>query len=222
VCYSQKDSLDTYDQTKALEFFIGLGGAYNDYKNLNATLEDASLPTVGKFSFTPVIEANLRHKNFIIGLNGGIGFSERRPDNYNVMLLNFLQELHAGYYVVNSNDFHLAPQVGIGFFSSALNLEQRDNINDFNQLLEDKNAVSINQVQGILDFCLRFELANFTKPKSRAANFKLGYRYGLSKRGWGIDYNTSTVENSPEDRINQFYATASVGISLLKPQPYKP
>jgi hypothetical protein len=45
---------------------------------------------------------------------------------------------------------------------------------------------------------------------------------GLSKHGWGIDAsNNSSIDNSPEDRINQFYVMFSVGASLLKPATYE-
>ena len=215
---AQTDSSQAFDPHKALMLYIGFGGGYNDYKNLNAVLEDNDLPTVGKFTLTNCLEVDRRHDNFLIGISGGMGLSYRRPDNYNVFLANFNGSLNIGYYVYNNKSFHLAPQAGIGFFSSFINHSQRSDIEDFNELLEGKNSISINQTAPVVDFCLRFDMADFTKARTGAGSIKVGYKLGLSKHGWGIDAsNNSSIDNSPEDRINQFYVMFSVGASLLKP-----
>lgn len=220
--YSQTTAPQAYERDKALHLYVGIGGAYNNYKNLNAVFKDYDLPSVGKFTLTDFIEADLRHKNFLIGLAGNMGFSYKKTDDYNSMLLNFEPQLNVGYYVVNNKNFHLAPQVGIGYFSSAVNLTQRKNIDDFNEVLAGKNSIAINQSTAVLDFGLRFDFADFTKVKSGIGSIRLGYKYGLSERGWGIDVtNNSTVDNSPKDRINQFYVMLSAGASLLKPQHMK-
>jgi len=215
---AQTDSSMAVDPHKALLLFIGFGGGYNDYKNLNGVLKDNNLPTVGKFTLTNLLEINTRRDHLLIGIAGGMGLSYRRPDDYNVFLANFNGQLQVAYYVANNNTFHFAPQVGFGFFSSIVNHAQRSDIEDFNELIEGKNSISIRQTAPMLDFCLRFDMADFTKATSGAGSIKVGYKLGLSKRGWGIDAsNNSSLDNSPEDRISQFYITASVGVSLLKP-----
>lgn len=208
---AQKDSVYTYKHDKSLLLFLALGGGYNNYKNLNTTLDDAGLPGVSKFSLIGSIELNLRLKNLLIGLSQITGKSYKRPDNYNVSLLNIKQQLHIGYYIANTKNFHLAPQVGIGRLSSAVDITQR-NIDDFNNVLADKNSININQITGVLDFCLRFDFANFTLQKSSATSIRLGYQLGLSNRGWGIDaFRNSTINNSPKDRINQLYVLLALG-----------
>ena len=215
---AQMEPAKSYDANKGLQFYMGLGGAYNNYKNLNNTFKDASLPTIGKFSLTSGAEIDLRNKNLLFGLNGDMGFSYKRTDDFNALLLNFGQELHVAYYVANSKNFHFAPQVGIGFLSSNVNLTQRKNIEDFNDVLTNGNSVSINQNVGVLDFSLRFDFADFTKPKSKSASIRVGYKHGLSSRGWGIDATSnSTIDNSPQDRINQGYILFSIGFAGQKP-----
>jgi hypothetical protein len=222
MTHAQTGASGMYDTGKALQLYIGIGGGYNDYKNLNATLKDNSLPTVGKFTLANSLEADMRHRNLLMGLAGNMGFSYKRTDDYNSLLFNLGGQLNVGYYVFNNKNFHLAPQAGIGFFSSAVNLTQRKDIDDFNEVLTGKNSISINQTVPVLDFCLRFDVADFTKAKTGAGSIRLGYKYGLSNHGWGIDIsNNSTVNNSPEDRINQFYVMFSIGTSLLKPQQAK-
>jgi len=222
MSYSQTSASQTYDANEALQLYVGIGGGYNDYKNLNATLKDNNLPTVGKFTLANSLEADMRHKNLLMGLSGNMGFSNKKTDDYNSLLLTLGGQLSAAYYVLNNRNFHLAPQLGIGFFYSAVNLTQRNGFVDFNEVLENKNSISIDQAVPVLDFCIRFDVADFTKAKSGAGSIRLGYKYGLSNRGWGIDVsNNSTVNNSPEDRINQFYVMFSIGTSLLKPQQAK-
>lgn len=212
------DSSHTFDPDKGIQFYVGLGGAYNNYENLDAIFKDAGLPTVGKFSLISSMELDLRNKSFLIGLKGNMGASYKRPDNYNVMLLNFGEQLHLAYYVANNKNFHFAPQVGIGYMSSHVNVTQRDNIDDFNDVLANGNSIDINQGTGVLDFCLRFDFADFTKPGSKAASIQAGYKLGLSRRGWGIDaFNNSTIDNSPKDRIGQIYLLFSIGFAGQKP-----
>src|SRR6185436_3671911 len=110
-----------FDPHKALLLYIGFGGGYNDYKNLNGVLKDNNLPTVGKFTLTNLLEVNTRRDHLLIGIAGGVGLSYRRPDNYNVFLANFNGQLQLAYYVSNNKTFHFAPQVGFGFFSSMVN-----------------------------------------------------------------------------------------------------
>jgi len=217
--FAQSNAPQSYEPDKSLQFFIGLGGGHNDYKNLNASFDDAGLPTVGKYALLTTLEANIRHKNLLVGLTGNMGGSFKKQDEFNVFLLTFNPQVNIGYYIVNDKKFHLAPQVGIGAYSSSVNLEQKENAGNFNDLLANGNAININQHVAALDFCLRFDLADYTKPKAGAASIKLGYKYGLSKHGWGIDATSnSTVESSPEDRINQFYLQFLVGVALQKPK----
>ena len=211
-----------YDANEALQLYVGIGGGFNDYKNLNAALKDNDLPTAGKFTLANALEADMRHKNLLMGLGGNMGFSHTKTDDYNSLLLNLGGQLSAAYYIFNNKKFHFAPQLGIGFFYSAVNLTQRKGFDDFNEVLANKNSISIDQAAPVLDFCIRFDVADFTKAQAGAASIRLGYKYGLSNRGWGIDVtNNSTVHNSPEDRINQFYVLFSIGTSLLKPQQKK-
>ncbi|MBV9961619.1 MAG: hypothetical protein JO072_05175 [Parafilimonas sp.] len=208
----------SYEADKSLQFYIGLGGGYNNYKNLNASFENADLPAVGKYALLTTLEANIRNKNLLIGLTGNMGASFRKPDHFNV-LLNFNPQVNVGYYIVNDKKFHFAPQVGIGAYSSSVNIEQKDNAGDFNDVLANGNAISINQNVAALDFCLRFDFADYTKPQTGATSIKLGYKHGLSKRGWGIDATSnSTINNSPEDRVSQFYLQFLVGVALQKPK----
>jgi hypothetical protein len=52
------------------------------------------------------------------------------------------------------------------FFLPWFNHAQRKRIDDFNELLEGKNSISINQTAPVLDFCLRFDMADFTKART--------------------------------------------------------
>jgi hypothetical protein len=86
-------------------------------------------------------------------------------------------------------------------------------------VLASGNSVDINQNTGVLDFCLKFDIADFIKDKSCLTGIRLGYKYGLSSRGWGVDEtNNTTVSDSPKDRINQYYLLVTIGFSKLKPQ----
>ena len=218
--------LCSYSQTsppantdKGAQFYFGIGGAYDNIKNLNATLSNAGLPTIGKFSFAGVAEGDFRMKNLLLGVNSGMGAYAKKTDHYNTSLMSYSGGVNIGYYVVNSKKFHLAPQAGIGFNSSKISITQRNGFTDFNDVLANGNSTDINQNTGVLDFCLKFDIADFTKDKSCLAGLRLGYKYGLSKRGWGIDETSnSTVTNSPKDRINQYYVLLTIGFTKLKPQ----
>ena len=155
---AQTNPSPDFDPHKALLLYIGFGGGYNDYKNLNGVLKDNNLPTVGKFTLTNLLEVNTRRDHLLIGIAGGMGLCYRRPDDYNVFLANFNGQLQLAYYVSNNKTFHFAPQVGFGFFSSMVNHAQSSNIEDFNELIEGKNSISIRQTAPVLDFCLRFDM----------------------------------------------------------------
>ena len=216
--YAQPSEPKSYDPTKAIQFYFGLGGAYNNYKNLNSALKDASLPTVGKFAFTSIGEIDLRHNNFLIGLTSHMGFSPKRNDDFNTSVMSFYNGVNVGYYVANSQKFHFAPQVGIGFNSSMAKITRRSGFDDFNDVLANGNSIDINQNTAALDFALKFDFADFTKAKTCLTGVRAGYKLGLSKRGWGVDeLSNSTVDNSPKDRISQFYAMVTVGFALQKP-----
>ena len=204
---------------KAAQFYFGIGGAYNNLKNLNPVLANAGLSTIGKFTFAGIAEGNLRMKNLIFGLSSGMNAYAKRSDNYNTSLMSYSGGLNIGYYIVNIKKIHVAPQAGIGFVSSQVKITQRNGFTDFNDVLANGNSVDINQNTGVLDFCLKFDIADFTKDKSCLTGVRLGYKYGLSSRGWGIDEtNNTTVSDSPKDRINQYYLLVTIGFSKLKPQ----
>ncbi len=217
--YSQTTTVQNNIPNQAVQFYFGIGGAYNNFKNLNTALSNASLPATGKFTIGNIAEADYRIKNLLLGINAGMNANEKRNDDYNSFLMSYSGGLNIGYYIINSKNFHLAPQAGIGFYSSQVKITQRNGFTNFNDVLVNKNSIDINQNTGVLDFCLKFDFADFSKDKSCLNGFRLGYKYGLSKRGWGTDItNNSTVANSPEDRINQYYAMLTIGLIKLKPQ----
>ena len=212
----------TYDPNKALQVHIGIGGYYNDYKNLNETLTSAGFDNVGKFAITNLLEADMRMKNLLLGIGGSMGASAKKNDDYNTWLMSFYGGLNIGYYVVNNKNFHLAPQAGIGIYSSFVKISDRNGYDNFNELLENGNTITMNQYTPALDLSLRFDFADFTKNKTVIKGFRMGYKLGLAKRGWGInETSNSTLDGSPQDRINQFYATATIGLTALKPNKMK-
>jgi hypothetical protein len=211
-------TVETFDTTKSIQFYFGLGGAHNNYENLNGALKGADLPTVGKYALSSIFEFDLRHNNFLVGVTGNMNFSPKKSDTYNTSLMAFYGGVNVGYYIVNSNKFHLAPQVGFGLYSSMAKITQHTGFDNFNQVLESGNSIDINQNTPALDFALKFDFTDFTKSKTTLTGVRLGYKLGLDKRGWGIDETSnSTVDNSPEDRINQFYAMVTIGFALQKP-----
>jgi hypothetical protein len=218
VSYSQMPATMRFDPNKALQVYFGLGGAYNNFENLNNTLSDASLPTVGKSAFANILEIDLRHKNLVFGINTGVGFSPKKEDDYNTFLMSIYGGLNVGYYIVNSGNFHLAPQAGIGFYVSEAKIMQKNGYEDFNDVLENGNSIDINQATPALDLCLKFDFGDFTKGGTFFPGFRVGYRYGLINKGWGIDETSnSTVDGSPKDHVNQFYVLLTIGFSGLKP-----
>ena len=218
--YSQSSDI-TYDSNHSLMVTFGAGGSYNDYKNLNDRLSEADILTTGKFAFSNMLEADMRMKNFLIGLNGGMNLSARKNDDYSTWVAGAYAELAFGYYVANNKNFHFGPQVGIGGYGTFVKITERNNHDDFNELLAEGNSTTISQYTPVLDFALRFDFADFTKSKSGVAGFRLGYRMGLSKRGWGNDGNGSATDNSPEDRLGQAYAMLTIGLTALKPSNWK-
>lgn len=213
--FSQSDSDTTgFNPHFGLLTYIGIGASYNNYKNLNATLQNNNLPTVGKFGLAEILGEDFRLHNWLIGLNENVTFSQKRPDNYNVWLMTFSGEINGGYYLINSKQFHFAPMAGIGYYGAQARLTQRGGFSNFNEVLQNKNSIDINQSLAALDFQLRFDFADFTKRHDDFTSIKLGYRYGLKQQGWGIDEaNYTTVADSPKDRVNQFYILICTGLS---------
>ncbi|MBS1745096.1 MAG: hypothetical protein JST21_02880 [Bacteroidetes bacterium] len=208
----------SYDTIKGIQIYLGAGVAYNNYKNLGQALNDNGLPSLGKFSLINLLEADMRHKNMLFGFVGNMSYSPKRTDAYNTSVVGYYGGLGFGYYVVNKNKFHLAPQVGIGYYGTMAKITQRKGFTDFNEILTDGNSVDIHQGTAALDFALKFDMADFTKFKTGISGFRIGYRMGLSKRGWGIDdMGSSTVEGSPQDRLSWFYAMLTIGFSANKP-----
>lgn len=215
--YPQNSTI-SYDANKALQLNFGIGGYYNDFKNLNKRLSDAGYLSTGRFALSNLMEVDFRNKNFLIGLNSGMGISSRKNDDYKTQLANFYGGLNFGYYIANSKKFHLAPQAGIGLYSSFIKISSRNGYDNFDELLNNSNSITINQYVPALDFCFRFDFADFTKTRSPLTGFRLGYKLGLSNRGWGInESSTSTLDNSPKDRVNQFYVLATLGYTGQKP-----
>jgi hypothetical protein len=217
---AQNDNM-TYDPNKALMVTIGAGAGYNDYKHLNNRLDDAGILTVGKFSISNMLEADMRMKNLLIGLGTGMNLSAKKNDDYKTWLMSFYGGAHAAYYVANSKNFHFGPQLGIGAYGSFVKITERNGHNNFNDLITSGNSTTISQYTPALDFALRFDFADFSKSKTGVAGLRLGYRLGLSNRGWGDDAGTSVVDGSPKDRIGQFYAMATIGLTALKPNNWR-
>jgi len=218
MSYAQMKEPKSYDPSKAIQFYFGLGGAHNNYTNLNAALKDADLPTIGKWAMSSIGEVDLRHNSFLIGLTSNMNFSPKRNDDYNTTSMSFYGGANIGYYIVNANKFHLAPQVGIGYYGTMTKITRRNGFTDFNDVLQNGNSININQGTAALDFALKFDCADFTKTSTHLTGVRLGYKLGLSKRGWGVDEtNNSTIDNSPEDRLSQFYAMVSIGFASQKP-----
>lgn len=208
----------SYDTIKGIQVYLGAGGAYNNYKNLNDVLGDNGMPSLGKFSLINLLEADMRHKNMLFGIVGNMSYSPKRNEDYNVSVVGYYGGLSFGYYVANKNNFHFAPQVGIGYYGAMAKITQRKGFDDFNELLQNGNSVNIHQGTAALDFALKFDMADFTKFKTGISGFRLGYRMGLSKRGWGVDdMGSSTVDGSPQDRLSWFYAMITIGFSANKP-----
>ncbi|MEP6466890.1 MAG: hypothetical protein ABJB05_11330 [Parafilimonas sp.] len=219
VLYSYSQNTSTVNTDKAAQFSFGIGGAYNNIKNLNTALSNASLPTIGKFNLAGIAEGNFRMKNLLFGLNSGMGAYAKKSDHYNTSVMSYSGGVNIGYYIINDKKFHLAPQAGIGFYSTQVKITQRNGFTNFNDVLASGNSTDIIQNTGVLDFCLKFDIADFTKDKTCLSGLRLGYKYGLSKRGWGIDEtNNTTVDDSPKDRINEYYVLVTIGFSKLKPQ----
>jgi len=216
-----QDTTVTYDPDRAVMVTFGAGGSYNDYENLNDRLSGAGILPVGKFALSNMLEADIRMKKLLMGFNGGMNLSVRRDDDYNTWLAGIYGGLQFGYYVANNKNFHFAPQVGIVGYGSFVKISDRNGHDDFDDLLAEGNTITISQFTPALDFALRFDFADFSKSKTGMAGFRLGYRLGLSKRGWGDDVSSSSLDNSPEDRISQFYAMATIGLTALKPNNWK-
>ena len=196
---------------------FGIGGSYNNYKNTNSILPKFSLPTLSNYSFGGVIEEHVKLHNALIGLNLMFVASEKRPANFNESLMNMSGELDFGYYILNKNKLHVAPEVGIGLYGSAVNLTQTTGYATFADVLNDKVAVNMYQNAALLNFCLRFDLADFTKQHTCLTTIKLGYKYGLKEQGWGTDQNSnSTFADSPKDRLNQYYLSLSLGLARAR------
>jgi hypothetical protein len=218
MSYAQMKEPKSYDPSKAIQFYFGLGGAHNNYKDLNAALQDADLPTVGKWAMSSIAEVDLRHNNFLVGLTSNMNFSPKRSDDYNTTVMSLYGGVNVGYYIVNANKFHLAPQVGIGYYGTMAKITKRNGFTDFNDVLQNGNSINVNQGNAALDFALKFDIADFTKSRTCLTGVRLGYKLGLSDRGWGVDeIKNSTVDNSPEDRLGQFYAMVTIGFALQKP-----
>jgi hypothetical protein len=218
MSHAQMQQPKSYDASKAIQFYFGIGAAHANHKNLNNALLDADLPSVGNWAMSSIAEVDLRHNNFLIGLTSNMNFSPKRNDDYNTSLMSLYGGLNVGYYIVNASKFHLAPQVGIGYNAAMAKITKRSGYAGFNDVLSHRNSIDLNQGVPVLDFALKFDCADFTKTATHLTGVRLGYKLGLDKRGWGIDETSnSTLNNSPEDRLSQFYAMVTIGFALQKP-----
>lgn len=216
--HAQMPEFTKFDTTKGLQLYLGVGGAFNNYKNLNNALSDHGLPELGTAAFSNVLEADIRTNNLLLGVSGSISYSPKDKDNYSASVMSFYGGVNAGYYILNSGKFHLAPQVGIGLNSNYVKIVQKEGFSDFDEVLENGNAINLNQFVPVLDMSLKLDFADFTKIKTGMFGARAGYRLGLDKRGWGLDERSnSTVDGSPEDRLGQFYVLVHVGLGLAKP-----
>ena len=215
---AQMHEFTQFDTTKGIQVYLGAGAAFNDFENLNDALSAHGLPSLGTAAFSNILEADLRMKSLLLGLSAAMSFTPKEKDDYNTSVLNMYGGLNVGYYIVNSKKFHLAPQVGIGINASYVKIARKDGYSDFDEVLDDGNAINLNQFTPVLDMSLKFDFADFTKIKTGLAGIRAGYRLGLDKRGWGIDEKSnSTVEGSPEDRLGQFYVLLHIGFGAAKP-----
>lgn len=215
---AQMHEFTQFDTTKGIQVYLGAGAAFNNYENLNDALSAHDLPTTGTAAFSNILEADLRMKSLLFGLSAAMSYSPKRNDDYNTSVASFLGGLNVGYYIVNNKKFHLAPQVGIGINATYVKIARKDGYSDFDEVLDNGNAINLNQYTPVLDMSLKFDFADFTKIKTELAGIRAGYRLGLDKRGWGIDETAnSTVDGSPEDRLGQFYVLLHIGFSAAKP-----
>lgn len=206
-----QDSTISYDANKPpMQLNFGVGSFYNDFKNQNKGLSDAGYSSTGRFAFSISMESVSRNKNFLIVRSLVIGGSSRKNDDYKTLLTSFYKGLNFGYYIANSKKFHLAPEAGIGLYSSFIKISSRN-------AYDNGNSVTVTQQAPALDFRLRFDFADFTKTQPMLIGFRLGYSPGL-KVGWNIQKSgTLTLDSSPKDRINQFYVLVTVSQILNNP-----
>src|SRR4029078_2289985 len=119
------------------------------------------LPTTGTAAFSNILEADLRMKNLLFGLSAAMSYSPKKNDDYNTSVASFLGGLNVGYYIVNNKKFHLAPQVGIGINATYIKIARKNGYSDFDEVLENGNAINLNQYTPVLDMCLKFDFADF-------------------------------------------------------------
>ena len=216
--YSQtgNDTAAVHSNFGLLTYF-GVGASYNNFKNMNDILPKFSIPALSKYNVAATLNEDFRLHNLLIGLNLLYTASEKNASDYNEMLLNFSGDINFGYYVFNKKKFHLAPEAGVGFYSSSAYLTHTSGYADFADILNDKVAVNMYQTAALLNFGLRFDFADFTKRRTDLTTIKLGYKYGLKQQGWGIDESSnSTFADSPKDRLNQYYVLFCFGMSRTK------
>ncbi len=123
---------------------------------MNNILPKFSMPTLSKYSLNGALETHVKLHNVLIGLNLMAGASEKRPANFNESLMNMSGDLDFGYYVFNKNKLHIAPEVGVGLYGSAVNLTQTTGYATFADVLNDKVAVNMYQMCTVTQF--RFAL----------------------------------------------------------------
>jgi hypothetical protein len=213
-CFSQNagDTLMKKKNNSGMLGYLGFDGAYRNMPNLNQTLANDSLPGISKFYVGFNFGADVRLKNVLLSLYAEGDMSEKKSGNYNVTSLSLTDELNFGYYLFNGKAIHIAPFAGIGLNSTQLNITQKSGYSSFNDVLLDRNSISLNQNSAIADFGIRVDFADFTKLTDDLIGIKVAYNLGLSNQGWGIDETTnSTIADSPKDRINQFYISLYVG-----------
>lgn len=199
----------------------------NNIDQLNSALGKNGLPTLSDNNIWYNLSFTHDYKHVITEL--GLGFTIPSKTDVNSIKTSYYQDqffFRAGYNIANSSDFRLYPFAGINVSRAVLQIKDNrssSNTNNFNtQLLTPTLAKTIHQNNFGIDLGAGFDYLIKLKSKQIEGHeihrtlplgIRAGYYFQTSASKWKFDENS--IDNSPQQKTNSFFATISIGLGYL-------
>lgn len=221
TAYSQTEieSISGYRVYKErLSFFTNIGfSRSDDISSINQFLETNNFPKVNCVWYDiNYFGIEGQYNGFVAKINFSHSFNSNRQtynknDNKTNLTINGISGVF-GYRLFSSYLWTITPLVGFEANGAWLELTKMvDDNSQINDLIDSPNILKINN----RSFLLKSEIGIRYLPTHKLSyGFYIGYKYDLTDTNW--KYQDIELNNSPEFKLNGFYANFSIQFSIQK------
>jgi hypothetical protein len=189
----------------------------DDISSINDFLETNDFPKINSFWYDLNYFGIEQQYNRFVGKINFFHSYNSNEQTYNVnenktnLSINGISGVF-GYQIFSNYQWTVTPLVGFEINGAWLELTRMvDDTSDISGLIDSPNILKINNQ----NFLLKAEIGIRYLPANKLSyGLYIGYKYDLTDSRW--EYQNIELENSPEMKLNGFYANISVQFNLFK------